>query len=342
MYPGTSLYTQRDGSSIDEGSWGECPWGDLTGCHHYYYVYWPSNVAVRPNDVLPGFPICSVYVTDLEKDNVVEFAFHYNGEEIIFIRSWGQGGSLIGQFRDPEGIAAAPDGTLYVADTGNHRVQKFQADGTFIAKWGRNGGDGTAGAGDGEFNRPKGVAVDAAGNVFVTDSDNHRVQKFAPDGTFLTKWGSEGTGDSQFRNPRGIAVDAAGNVYVADQLNNRIQKFERVVQAIPVGAGALPRMPTDTDSNGVYDDVNGNFRRDFADVVLYFNQMTWIAANEPVARSTATATAASTSRTSSGSSTTSEEQPLSLFPRTGSTASDTIGNETSVTLLFPVEIPSSI
>ena len=91
-----------------------------------------------------------------------------------------------------------------------------------------------------------------------------------------------GTGDSRSK-PRGIAVDAAGNVYVADHLDNRIQKFERMVQAIPVGAGALPRMPTDTDSNGVYDDVNGNLRRDFSDIVLYFNQMSRIAANEPIA-----------------------------------------------------------
>jgi DNA-binding beta-propeller fold protein YncE len=277
--PPGDIYVYSDwGWYIDQGSWTRCA-AIGEDCTHYYYLDRPSSVAVKPNEVLPFH---SVYVTDLVKDCVAMFAFDYDSNQITFVRSWGQAGSLIGQFRDPEGIAVAPDGTLYVADTGNHRVQKFHADGTFVSKWGRNGGDGTAGTGDGEFNRPKGVAVDAAGNVFVTDSDNHRVQKFTADGTFLTKWGSEGTGDGQFRNPRGIAVDAAGNVYVADQLNNRIQKFGRVVQAIPVGAGALPRMPTDTESNGVYDDVNGNLRRDFADVVLYFNRMDWIAANEPV------------------------------------------------------------
>ncbi|MGE5529598.1 MAG: 6-bladed beta-propeller, partial [Patescibacteria group bacterium] len=70
-----------------------------------------------------------------------------------------------------------------------------------------------------------GVAVDAAGNVYVADSYNHRVQKFTSGGTYLTQWGGEGSGNGQFKYPHGIAVDAAGYVYVTDRDNRRVQKF---------------------------------------------------------------------------------------------------------------------
>ena len=81
------------------------------------------------------------------------------------------------------------------------------------------------GYGDGQLVSPLCVAVDGAGNVYVTDTSNNRIQKFTPDGTFMAKWGSEGAGDGQFNSPEGIAVDGAGNVYVADESNHRIQKF---------------------------------------------------------------------------------------------------------------------
>jgi len=89
----------------------------------------------------------------------------------------------------------------------------------FILKW------GSYGSGDGQFKFPGGVAVDGAGNVYVVDYYNHRVQKFDGSGVFITKWGSEGSGDGQFKWPFGVAVDSAGNVYVADNENERVQKF---------------------------------------------------------------------------------------------------------------------
>jgi hypothetical protein len=89
----------------------------------------------------------------------------------------------------------------------------------FISKW------GSLGTGDGQFNNPWEIAIDNSGNVFVTDMNNDRVQKFTFGGAFLTKWGSTGTGDGQFNSPEGIAVDNSGNVYVTDSTNHRIQKF---------------------------------------------------------------------------------------------------------------------
>jgi len=114
------------------------------------------------------------------------------------------------------------------------------SDGTFDRMWGWGVDDGGAefqictggcqagslGSGDGQFDFPVGVATDAAGDVYVADPDDHRIQKFDSDGTFITKWGSLGTGDGQFNRPYGVATDAAGDVYVADFYNHRIQKFD--------------------------------------------------------------------------------------------------------------------
>lgn len=81
------------------------------------------------------------------------------------------------------------------------------------------------GSGDGQLDSPNGIAVDSSGNIYVADSQNHRIQKFDSNGNLLAKWGSEGSGDGQFNLPGSIAVDSDGNIYVADSFNRRIQKF---------------------------------------------------------------------------------------------------------------------
>ncbi len=97
--------------------------------------------------------------------------------------------------------------------------QQNQQQYSFITKWGSNG------TGNGQFSDPEGIAIDSAGNVYVAEYYNNRIQKFSSDGTFITSWGSEGTGNGQFSSPYDVAIDSAGNVYVADSDNNRIQKF---------------------------------------------------------------------------------------------------------------------
>jgi DNA-binding beta-propeller fold protein YncE len=72
--------------------------------------------------------------------------------------------------------------------------------------------------------------VDGSGNVYVADTNNGRIEKFDPNGTFLAKWGSYGSSDGQFNSPAGVAVDSSGNVYVADQNNNRIVKLSPAMQ----------------------------------------------------------------------------------------------------------------
>jgi hypothetical protein len=70
-----------------------------------------------------------------------------------------------------------------------------------------------------------GVAVDLAGNIYVGDAGNHRIQKFDSTGAFITAWGTSGTGDNQFNTPMGVAVDSSSDVYVVDSVNDRVQKF---------------------------------------------------------------------------------------------------------------------
>ena len=136
-----------------------------------------------------------------------------------FSLTWGTSGSGDGQFKFPDAVAVDGSGNVYVADTVNHRIQKFTSGGAYLTQW------GTYGSGNGQFLNPQGIAVDSAGNVYVADTMNRRIQKFTSGGTYLTQWGSLGTGNGQFDDPRGVAVDASGNVFVADYGISRIQEF---------------------------------------------------------------------------------------------------------------------
>jgi DNA-binding beta-propeller fold protein YncE len=69
------------------------------------------------------------------------------------------------------------------------------------------------------------VAADASGNIYVVDSNHHRIQVFTSSGIYVSEWGSFGSGNGQLNLPVFVTVDAAGNAFVSDRGNNRIQKF---------------------------------------------------------------------------------------------------------------------
>lgn len=160
-----------------------------------------------------------VYAVDSGNNRIQEFS-----ATGVFIRSWGTMGTGNGEFQGPIDVAVGPSGNVYVAEGPNNRIQEFTETGVFVRKWGANGGDGTSGSGNGEFQYAYGVATDAAGHVFVADINNNRIQEFTASGAFIRKWGTPGTGPGQFR-PGGVATDSSGNVYVTDQDADRIQKF---------------------------------------------------------------------------------------------------------------------
>ena len=85
---------------------------------------------------------------------------------------------------------------------------------------------GLVGLGTGDFQKPFGIAADGAGNVYVADTYNSRIQVFESSGTFIKSWGQKGTGSGSMTLPYDVAVDGEGNVYVADTYNSRVQKFD--------------------------------------------------------------------------------------------------------------------
>jgi len=80
---------------------------------------------------------------------------------------------------------------------------------------------GNYGSGNGEFNSPRGIALDSSDNLYVVDYGNNRIQKFLSSGTGIVTWGSKGSEEGQFSAPYGIAVDLSGNVYVASNSNEQ-------------------------------------------------------------------------------------------------------------------------
>ena len=179
----------------------------------------------------------NVYVLDSRNNRVQKLTA--SGR---FLRMWGRNGGDgsfgvgPGEFADPRGIEVDRRGTVYVSDHGNHRIQVFTVDGEFRAMWGRNGGDGSAGTGAGEFDQPRSASTDRAGNVYVVEKVNHRVQKLTPQGRPITRWGKNGgagggdaaigSGQGEFNLPYDGAVDSRGRVYVVDTSNTRVQRFD--------------------------------------------------------------------------------------------------------------------
>ena len=133
----------------------------------------------------------------------------------------------------PRAIAAGQNGDIYVADSRNHRILHIGADGSLLNEWGTFADQQSGNAPIGTFNEPWGVAVGPDGSVYVSDTWNHRVQKFTKDGKPVKMWGQYGqpTPDipeskSSFWGPRGIAVNSKGEVFIADTGNKRIVVFD--------------------------------------------------------------------------------------------------------------------
>jgi DNA-binding beta-propeller fold protein YncE len=123
------------------------------------------------------------------------------------------------------------NGNVYIADSGNHRIQKFTSDGTYLTQWGTYGATGWNAfefrcevASPGQFNWPEDVAVDASGRIYVADTRNNRIQVFTSDGAYLTQWGGDCSGEP-ISGPIAVSVDGDGSVFVADFVNGRISVF---------------------------------------------------------------------------------------------------------------------
>ena len=130
--------------------------------------------------------------------------------ERALLRSFGAG-----QLKEPIRVAVDDErGRIYVSDLMDHQVKVFSLDGQFIRFLGDE--NGFRSEADGEFNRPNGVTVDAAGNLYVCDQLNARIQVFDPTGAFIRKFGIRGDTLNTFEAPTGLTFDNAGRLWITD------------------------------------------------------------------------------------------------------------------------------
>jgi len=212
-----------------------------------FVMYEVCKMSIAPSTQKPSFFSRTANALQSSKAGIVmamlarlflaAFTGHFAQAETVIVstlagseKGFADGQGSAAQFDAPSRIAIDKAGNLYVADTGNNRIRKVTAEGevsTFVG--------GEEGFADGEgsnarFYYPYGITVDAAGNFYGADKDNHRIRKITPKGEVSTFAGGEkgfvdGQGNTaRFNKPSGIAIDAIGNLYMADAGNNRIRK----------------------------------------------------------------------------------------------------------------------
>jgi sugar lactone lactonase YvrE len=176
----------------------------------------PGNVAIDSND--------NLYVVDIGNNRIQKLNVTTNTWSQLGGKEGGVSGKGLGEFNIPEGITVDSSGNVYVADMGNNRIQKLNVATNTWSQWGLAGC--RQGSKLGEFNYPAGVAIDKAGNMYVSDVNNWRIQELSQStNTWSEDGGLYGIALYKFDYPSGVAIDNSGNVYVADAGNNRIKKL---------------------------------------------------------------------------------------------------------------------
>lgn len=159
--------------------------------------------------------------------------------------------SRAGQFNSPQAVAQAADGSVWVADTGNHRLQHFDAQGHLLAMVGDRGylrGLSEEPTTPGTFQKPTALALAPDGSVWVLDTLNHRLQHFTAEGKFIAVVGSKGTAAGQFLNPTDIAIAKDGSLWVTDA-GNRIQHLSQDGHVIKQFGSTLEAMVFDAPND---------------------------------------------------------------------------------------------
>jgi len=181
-----------------------------------------SSILRRPSDVAISNDGTRLYVIDTggvdSRDHHMYIFDPITGDLLDTV---GERSKEEGDFNLPVQLSVAPDGTVYVVDAGNFRVQAFNEDGSFKKSF------GGIGRFSGQFSRPKGIATDKEGNVYVVDTAFGNFQIFNTKGELLLFVGNRGRtgGPAEYMLPAGIAVDLDGRVYMADQYFKKIDVY---------------------------------------------------------------------------------------------------------------------
>jgi predicted membrane-bound mannosyltransferase/DNA-binding beta-propeller fold protein YncE len=190
----------------------------------------PRGIAIAPNG--------DFYVADAMNHRVQRFS-----AEGLVLGEWGSfaaapegGAAPPGTFNEPWDVAVGPDGSVYVADTWNHRIQRFTAEGEYLSSFGSFGQTGEPF----DFWGPRAIAIDDDGRLFVADTGNKRIVVFDAEGNPLGQFGGFGLQLGGLDEPVGVDVDAEGRVYVADTWNQRIQVFEELGEGDFVAVAEWP------------------------------------------------------------------------------------------------------
>jgi sugar lactone lactonase YvrE len=122
-------------------------------------------------------------------------------------------------FSNPTGITIDSSGDIYVIDSGNSKIKKFDSSGKLLYSW------GSSGSGNGQFIHPNGIVVGKK-YVYIADTGNARIQMFDKNGTFVYAWGGYGDSPGMFHTPTALAFDESGNLFVTDSGGDSIQVFD--------------------------------------------------------------------------------------------------------------------
>ena len=205
--------------------------------------------AVQPYDVAVGSDGL-IYAVDHSEHDIDVFGpsgtvFGSGVLAYKHVTSFAASGSTEGNLFFPQGIAAG-EGSIYVADTANTRVSQFSNNGGHIRSWGESGG-----IVDGQFLEPSRIALDTAGNVYVSDGRRNDIQKFTSDGSFLMGFKTE-TPDGPIAKAGGVAIAPDGSIYVTDEIGDRVVKYDAAGNFQSELEGGDLRNPVDVaiDSQG--------------------------------------------------------------------------------------------
>lgn len=184
----------------------------------------------------------NLWATDVALHQVIKLA--PDGRVLMTLGTRGEPGSDGQHFNRPTQVGFAKDGTILIADGyRNTRIARFSAEGRFLGQW------GTPGKGPGQFNTPHGIAIDAAGKVYVADRQNDRVQVFSPEGQPLAIWSSP-----QIGRPYGVAVVGPDRFAIADGGEQPESGPDRSALVIVDGKGQV------IERVGRYGNQDGQFR----------------------------------------------------------------------------------